>query len=100
MDVFIDGLLQEFYQQRPLLLVDIGASGGLQPPWDRVGRHLKIISFDADARVPSPAPTSGPAISTKYLNIGFIQSTGNSRFPSHKKTTDLFALPTESPVSG
>jgi hypothetical protein len=36
--------------ERPPVLIDIGASGGVHPEWKRFARHAICIAFDADER--------------------------------------------------
>jgi FkbM family methyltransferase len=38
------------YREHPLVLVDVGASGGLNHNWKPARRHLKVIGFEPDPR--------------------------------------------------
>src|SRR5688500_7254130 len=49
MDVFIDPRFDADYQQHPLVLVDVGARGGLKRNWAVARRHLRVIGFEPDA---------------------------------------------------
>jgi FkbM family methyltransferase len=48
MDVFIDPRFADLYRQNPLVLVDVGARGGLKSNWSRAQRHLRLIGFEPD----------------------------------------------------
>lgn len=50
MDIFIDESLSGYYKKRPLILVDGGASGGLQSHWKRAEPYLHVIGFEPDKR--------------------------------------------------
>ena len=47
----IDEILESrFFADRPPVLLDIGASGGIHPAWKPLARHSICIAFDADDR--------------------------------------------------
>jgi FkbM family methyltransferase len=48
MDVFIDPAFEPAFQAHPLVLVDVGARGGLRPNWRAASRHLTYIGFEPD----------------------------------------------------
>jgi FkbM family methyltransferase len=48
MDVFIDPRFDDVYRQHPLVLVDVGARGGLRGNWTPARRHLRLIGFEPD----------------------------------------------------
>ena len=50
MDVFIDPRFDDLYRQHPLVLVDVGARGGLKSNWSRAQRHLQLLGFEPDER--------------------------------------------------
>jgi FkbM family methyltransferase len=50
MNVFVDPRFDRTYEQFPLVLVDVGARGGLRPNWASAKRHLRLIGFEPDAR--------------------------------------------------
>lgn len=50
MDVFIHPRFDALYQRLPLVLVDVGARGGLRSHWTPAKRHLRLIGFEPDAR--------------------------------------------------
>ena len=50
MDVFIDPRFADLYRQHPLVLVDVGARGGLKSNWSRAQRHLRLLGFEPDER--------------------------------------------------
>src|SRR5574340_455953 len=48
MDTFIAEEFAGRYGSHPLVLVDVGARGGLSEPWDDAGRHLQVVGFEPD----------------------------------------------------
>jgi FkbM family methyltransferase len=50
MDVFIDPRFADVYRQHPLVLVDVGARGGLKSNWSRAQPHLRLLGFEPDER--------------------------------------------------
>ncbi len=50
MDIFIDPRFEAVYQQHPLVLVDVGARGGLKRNWSSAERHLRLLGFEPDQR--------------------------------------------------
>ena len=41
-------IFQDLCNQHPLVLVDVGASGGAEPPWNTLNSNLEIIGFEPD----------------------------------------------------
>ena len=50
MNVFIHPAFEDAYQRQPLVLVDVGARGGLRNNWVPARRHLTLIGFEPDPR--------------------------------------------------
>jgi FkbM family methyltransferase len=50
MDPFIHPRFETSYQRRPLVLVDVGARGGVKSHWSPATRHLRTIGFEPDRR--------------------------------------------------
>lgn len=50
MDIFIDPRFEGIYQRHPLVLVDVGARGGLKRNWSAAERHLRLLGFEPDVR--------------------------------------------------
>lgn len=48
MGIFIEPEFSEYYHKYPIILVDVGASGGLEPNWKPAEKHLQIIGFEPD----------------------------------------------------
>jgi FkbM family methyltransferase len=47
--VFIDERFEPLFERDPLVLVDVGARGGLRPNWRQAERHLRIVGFEPEA---------------------------------------------------
>lgn len=39
----------------PIVLVDVGASGGVKAPWHEISKHCSVIGFEPDRRAPNPS---------------------------------------------
>ena len=69
MKIFIEPEFTKYYAQYPLVLADIGASGGLEPNWRFAKKYLSIIGFEPDTREFFNLKRRENS-NTKYLNIG------------------------------
>jgi FkbM family methyltransferase len=49
MSVFIHPRFRDIYDRDPLVLVDVGARGGLRPNWKPAEDHLRLIGFEPEA---------------------------------------------------
>ena len=63
MSVFIDPRFRDAFARDPLVLVDVGARGGLRPNWQPAKEHLRVIGFEPEAeefaRLDAQARASG-----------------------------------------
>lgn len=50
MRVFVEPIFTCYYKKYPLVLVDVGASGGFSPNWKAASKYLKVIGFEPDER--------------------------------------------------
>lgn len=50
MNIFIDEVFEPVYQDDPLVLVDVGARGGLKSNWMPARRHLRVVGFEPDPK--------------------------------------------------
>jgi len=50
MSVFLHPRFRPLYEQHPIVLVDVGARGGLKSNWVPARPHLRIIGFEPDPR--------------------------------------------------
>ena len=69
MKIFIEPEFTKYYAQYPLVLADIGASGGLELNWRFAKKYLSIIGFEPDTREFFNLKKRENS-NTKYLNIG------------------------------
>ena len=49
MDVFIDPRFDAEFERQPLVLVDVGARGGLKANWAAARRHLRLVGFEPES---------------------------------------------------
>lgn len=84
MNVFIDPAFYHYYQQYPIRLVDIGASGGLQNNWKDTERHLQVIGFEPDERAFVDL-VKGQTSKTKYLNTALYKEKASLNFHLARK---------------
>ena len=81
MDVFIHPRFESDYKQSPIVLVDVGARGGLKSNWTAARRHLHLIGFEPDKREHgrlSDRPDSGAA--TTFLDVALHNRRGPISF--------------------
>ena len=50
MKIYFEPEFSEFHKEFPLVLIDVGASGGLEPNWRSAVKYLQIIGFEPDKR--------------------------------------------------
>ncbi|MGH9373168.1 MAG: FkbM family methyltransferase [Vicinamibacterales bacterium] len=78
MDVFIHQRFDGIYRRHPLVLVDVGARGGLKSNWAPARRHLRLLGFEPDhrefSRLMDRARSSGG--SDKYFNTALHNRPG------------------------
>jgi FkbM family methyltransferase len=67
MDIFMGQLFRRVFSSSPLILVDVGASGGLNDNWKKAGKHLEVIGFEPDERSYRALAAQG-APGRKYIN--------------------------------
>src|SRR3989338_5315413 len=48
MKIFIEPVFSKYYQKYPLVLADIGASGGIESNWKSAQKYLQFIGFEPD----------------------------------------------------
>lgn len=73
MNPFINPAFSKYYQQFPLVLIDIGASGGFKENWVRANRYLQMIGFEPDDRSLADLMKSEEFPNIKYLNTALYK---------------------------
>jgi FkbM family methyltransferase len=84
---------EKYYTQYPLVLVDVGASGGLESDWKPAKKYLQIIGFEPDKReFPNLERKENGNI--KYLNIGLFNKKATlDYFLTEKQQTSSMLKP-------
>jgi FkbM family methyltransferase len=81
MDLFIHPRFDSVYRQHPLVLVDVGARGGLKSNWAAARRHLRLVGFEPDKREFGRLSSEAePAVPTTFLDIALHNRTETVRF--------------------
>jgi FkbM family methyltransferase len=78
MNIFIDPRFEAVYQQHPLVLVDVGARGGLKRNWSAAEPHLRLLGFEPDEREFSRLAESarGQEKSKAYFHVALHNRSG------------------------
>ena len=71
MNIFVEPIFSKYYSQSPLILIDIGASGGLESNWKDARKYLQIIGFEPDQREFHNLKKNENS-NTRYLNTGLF----------------------------
>jgi FkbM family methyltransferase len=86
-DIIVKNFCNTFFKENPITLVDIGASGGLNPNWERFQKSIEVIGFEPDPRafkILSDAARKGE----KYFNIGVHSEKKILDFYLYRKQTN------------
>src|SRR5919204_5797798 len=78
-DLFIDPRFRDVYQQQPLVLVDVGARGGLKSNWAAARPHLQMIGFEPDKREHARLIERHPQSETTFFDVALSNRTGPVR---------------------
>jgi len=84
MKIFIEPKFTKYYSKYPLVLADVGASGGLEDNWKPARKYLQIIGFEPDTREFNNLIKRENA-GTKYLNIGLYNQKISLKYNLMKK---------------
>ena len=81
--MFINDLFGAILSKYPVTLIDIGASGGMEPPWNLLDKNLEVVGFEPDAAAFDALTErdSRIAIEQKYLNTALYNE--NSEIDFH-----------------
>lgn len=72
MDIFLHPIVASYYHQSPLVLVNVGASGGLPRAWRRATRYLHVVGFEPDPTAFAQLSNEKQANDATYLNIALL----------------------------
>lgn len=91
MRVFISDQFETEYKAEPITLLDIGASGGLQPHWKTARPYLQVIGFEPDDREFGNLSKNAPP-GTLYFNTALADKPGPITFHLCRKqmTSSVF----------
>jgi FkbM family methyltransferase len=79
MNIFIDPQFEAEYSRHPLVLVDVGARGGVKANWSAALRHLRVLGFEPDPREYDRLAESARASGSRreYFNVALHNHTGS-----------------------
>ena len=79
-DVFIHSRFESEYRRHPLVLVDVGARGGLRDNWAAARRNLQVLGFEPDQReFDQLAAKNGMQETTAYFGVALHNRPGPIR---------------------
>lgn len=91
MGIFIHQYFWRLFEQAPLVLIDIGASGGIPPHWRQARQFLHVIGFEPDMREYERLAKTSPK-NMHYLNTALYS--GKTRLTLHlareQKVSSIF----------
>jgi len=76
MELYIHPHFKKYFQKSPIVLVDVGASGGLQKHWSRAKEHLYTIGFEPDPREYAVLKEQNIHPGTIYINAALNGDSG------------------------
>ena len=86
MNVFLAPEFARYYEKHPLVLVDVGAGGGLQHNWRPASKYLRVIGFEPDDRAYAELASSQNGSFT-YLHTALHNTSGESPLHLSRKQT-------------
>lgn len=91
MRLFIEPGFTGYYKNHPLVLVDIGASGGLNPNWKAALKYLQVVGFEPDEREFANLKQKAAAY-IKYLNTALHSQPLEIKFHLNRRqqTSSMF----------
>jgi hypothetical protein len=76
MNIFIEPVFSDIYNKYPIVLIDVGASGGLERNWLPAVKYLQTIGFEPDERAyftaGSQFRSNPPLAPTSIKTIGYL----------------------------
>lgn len=92
MNVFLAPRFRADYEKRPLTLVDVGASGGMQAHWKIASPHLRFIGFEPDEREFENLRKKSDSRKAVYLNTALYDHAGEIelRLLKHQQVSSVF----------
>jgi len=84
MDCFIDPVFSACYREQPLVMVDVGASGGVDRRWKRAARFLRIIAFEPDRRAFDALPEILARYQSRFGGQLRVRVTGSDGISTEK----------------
>jgi len=93
MDIFIDKSFESYYRKQPLVLVDVGSSGGIQDRWKRFEKYIHVIGFEPDQRSYEDLVCNSAANPNAiYINMGLADKKGAQELYLTRTKTDSSLL--------
>jgi FkbM family methyltransferase len=77
--------LEQYHKKNPIVLIDVGSSGGLKANWKSVDTCLTVIGFEPDRRAFDALSTKNSSTQLKYLNTALSEHAGVVDFYLTKK---------------
>jgi FkbM family methyltransferase len=85
--VFLEPEFSPYYQQFPLVLVDVGSSGGVKSNWKLAEKYLQVIGFEPEGEGFDNLAASNDS-RTMYLNTGLYKERATLDFYVTRENTD------------
>jgi len=80
MDVFIGPAFRKYYQQFPIVVVDVGAAGGLEERWEAAEQYLSVIGFEPNNQSFAELVKSHAGGNRRYFNTALHNEKANVTF--------------------
>jgi FkbM family methyltransferase len=78
MNVFVHSRFEPLYQDRPLVLADVGARGGLKKNWQVARPHLRVLGFEPDEREFTRLNSGPPSANgDRVFNVALLNRRGS-----------------------
>jgi FkbM family methyltransferase len=85
MELIINSELSHHFRESPIVLVDVGVSGGFKKIWEPMKQYLKVVGFEPDERALECLSGDHDCMSEVYLGKALFREKGEQNFYMTRK---------------
>jgi len=93
--VLMPPLLSRALENRPVVLADVGAAGGIHERWSMLDQHLRVLGFEPDRRAFDGLPKQSNRV---WVNAALTDHEGEAKLLVTNHQTNTSLLPANRPI--